>query len=160
MSGSTQIMPRDPQLSFAFEARVSIAKPLDLGTTRAGHRRVIPILGGTIEGPRIKGKVLEGGADWQILHSDGAADLEARYTLETGDGALIYVTNRGMRRGSPDVLKRLNSGEKVDPDQLYFRTYTTFETSSHTYQWLADAVCVGTGERYPEGVVVRFFQVL
>ena len=70
-------MPRDPQLSFAFEARVTIAPPLDLGVTRAGHRRVIPILGGTFEGPRIRGKVLEGGADWQILHGDGAADLEA-----------------------------------------------------------------------------------
>ena len=67
-------MPRDPQLSFAFEARVTIAPPLDLGDTRAGHRRVIPILGGTFEGPRIRGKVLEGGADWQILHADGAAD--------------------------------------------------------------------------------------
>jgi hypothetical protein len=153
-------MPRDPQLSFAFEARVTIAPPLDLGVTRAGHRRVIPILGGTFEGPRIRGKVLEGGADWQILHADGAADLEARYTLQTDDGALIYVINRGMRRGPAEVLQRINRGERVNPDEIYFRTYTTFETSAPAYQWLADSVCVGTGERYPDGVVVRFYQVL
>jgi hypothetical protein len=153
-------MPRDPQLSFVFEAHVSIAAPLDLGNTRAGHRRVIPILGGDFEGPRIRGKVLEGGADWQILHPDGAADLDARYTLHTDDGALIYVVNRGMRRGSPDVLRRLNAGEPVDPDEIYFRTYTTFETSAPAHQWLADSICVGTGERYPDRVVVRFYQVL
>jgi hypothetical protein len=153
-------MPRDPKLEFVFEARVEIAMPIDLGITRAGHRRVIPITGGSFEGPRISGKVIEGGADWQILHPDGAADLEAKYTLHTDDAALILVTNRGMRRGSPEVLKRLNAGERVDPDELYFRTYTTFETSAPQYQWLADSVCVGSGERYPDGVVVRFYQVL
>ena len=104
--------------------------------------------------------MLEGGADWQILHADGAADLEARYTLQTDDGALIYVINRGMRRGPAEVLQRINRGERVNPDEIYFRTYTTFETSAPAYQWLADSVCVGTGERYPDGVVVRFYQVL
>ena len=69
-------MSRDPQLEFVFEAQVQIAPPIDFGVTRQGHRRVIPILSGEVEGPRLQGTVMEGGADWQILHTDGAADLE------------------------------------------------------------------------------------
>jgi len=107
-------MPREPQLSFAFEARVRIAAPIDLGVTRIGHRRIIPILGGEVTG-QLSGNVMAGGADWQILHADGAADLEARYTIQTDDGALIYVLNRGMRRGDPETLQRLNTGQPVDP---------------------------------------------
>ncbi len=153
-------MARTPQLEFAFEARVSIAPPLDMGVTRAGHRRVIPILGGTFEGPRIRGKVLPGGADWQILHPDGAADLEARYTLETEAGSLVYVTNRGMRRGDPAILQRLNSGEKVDTSLYYFRTVASFEASAAECEWLTAALFVGSGERGPDHVVVRFWQIL
>jgi hypothetical protein len=148
-----------PQLEFAFQAHVQIAAPLDLGITREGHRRVIPILGGTVEGPQINGRVVPGGADWQILHGDGAADLEARYTLECSD-ALIYVTNRGYRRGDANVLRRLNAGDRIDPAEYYFRTVATFETSAPEFQWLADALFVGSGERQPDGVIVGFWRVL
>jgi hypothetical protein len=153
-------MPREPQLTFAFEMQARLGKPLDLGVTRQGHRRIIPILGGEFEGDRIRGRVLEGGADWQILHTDGAADLEARYTLQADDGALIYVNNRGMRRGDPELLRRLNSGQPVDVDQIYFRTIATFESSAESCAWLTNALFIGTGQRYPDRVVVRFYQVL
>lgn len=157
-------MIQTPTLEYAFEARVDIAAPLDHGNTRAGHRRVIPILGGSVEGPNLRGKVLAGGADWQILHADGAADLEARYTLELvtkdGGGALAYVTNRGYRRGDPAVLARLNSGETVDPAFYYFRTVAMMECSHPDYLWLADGLFVGSGERSATGVVVRFWRVL
>jgi len=152
-------MPREPQLSFAFEIRVRIGAPMDLGITRAGHRRIIPIAGGEVDG-QLRGKVLASGADWQILHADGGADLEARYTIQTHDGALIYVLNRGMRRGDPELLQRLNSGQPVDPDQIYFRSVATIETSAPAYSWLADALFVGSGERHPDRVVLRFYRVL
>lgn len=153
-------MIQTPTLEYAFEARVDIAAPLDHGNTRAGHRRVIPILGGTVDGPNIRGKVLAGGADWQILHADGAADLEARYTLELEGGALAYVTNRGYRRGDPAILGRLNAGETVDPALYYFRTVAMMECSHPGYLWLANAIFVGSGERSANGVVVRFWRVL
>jgi hypothetical protein len=153
-------MPREPQLSFAFEARVRIAAPIDLGITRNGHRRIIPILGGEVSGAEIEGTVIPGGADWQILHADGAADLEARYTIQTSDGALIYVLNRGIRRGDTEALRKLNSGEPVDVSQIYFRSVATFETSSLKHSWLADALFVGAGERYPDRVVLRFYRIL
>jgi hypothetical protein len=153
-------MPREPQLSFTFEARVRIGAPIDLGVTRKGHRRIIPILGGEVSGAEIRGVVIPGGADWQIVHPDGAADLEARYTIQTHDGALIYVLNRGIRRGDPEVLKRLNAGQAVDMAQIYFRSVAVFETSAVAFSWMADALFVGSGERHPDHVVLRFYRIL
>ena len=74
-------MPVSPELEFAFEIVANIGTPLDLGLTPHGRRRIIPVLGGHFEGPGIRGRILPGGADWQILRADGAAELDARYTL-------------------------------------------------------------------------------
>jgi hypothetical protein len=149
-----------PELRFAFELAVEVHAPLDLGTTQAGHRRVIAIASGVVSGPRFNGRVLPGGADWQILRPDGTADLEARYVIECVDGALISVVNRGVRHGPPDVLARLNQGEPVDPSAYYFRSVASFETSAPQHAWLTRAVVIGAGQRYPDKVVVRFWEVL
>ena len=149
-----------PGLRFAFEIDVEVATPLDLGQTQAGHRRIVPIAGGLVSGPKLQGRVLPLGADWQILRSDGAADLDARYTIQTDDGALIYVVNRGVRHGPPEVLARLNRGERVDPAAYYFRSAASFETSAPQHAWLTRAVVVGVGERYPDKVVIRFWELL
>ena len=149
-----------PELRFAFEVAAQVGTPLDLGQTQNGHRRIIPIAGGTFEGPRLKGRILPGGADWQILRPDGSAELDARYTLETDAGALIYVVNRGMRHGPREVLEKLNRGERVDPGAYYFRSAATFETSAPECQWLTRAVVLGVGERYPDKVIIRFWEVL
>jgi len=133
--------------------------PLDLGTTQNGHRRIVPVLGGRVEGPKLRGRVLPGGADWQILEADGTARLDARYTLETEQGALIYVNNRGIRTGSPEILARLNSGERVDPASYYFRTVASFETSAPGLLWLSRAIFLGMADRFPNQVAIRFWQV-
>jgi Protein of unknown function (DUF3237) len=149
-----------PELRFAFQADVQVGAPLDFGETQNGHRRVIPIQGGRVEGARLKGRIVPGGADWQILHSGGAASLDARYTIEADTGALIYVVNRGLRHGPPEVLERLNRGERVDPGSYYFRSVATFETSAEEFAWLTRAIILGVGERYPDNVVIRFWQLL
>jgi hypothetical protein len=149
-----------PELRFAFEIEVGVATPLDLGQTQAGHRRVVPIAGGTVSGPRLQGRVLPVGADWQILRPEGTADLDARYTIQTDDGALIYVVNRGVRHGPADVLARLNQGERVDPASYYFRSSANFETSAPQHAWLTRTILVGVGERYPDKVVIRFWELL
>jgi Protein of unknown function (DUF3237) len=149
-----------PQLTFAFEITVDVQPPLDLGETQAGHRRIVTIARGVVSGPKLEGRILPGGADWQILRPDGTADLDARYTIQAGDGALIYVINRGVRHGPADVLARLNQGERVDPASYYFRSAATFETSAPQHAWLTRAVMVGVGERYPDKVVVRFWELL
>jgi len=152
--------PSAPELRFVFELDVEVSVPLDLGQTQAGHRRIVPIAGGVVSGPRLEGRVLPVGADWQILRPDGTAELDARYIIQTRAGALIYVVNRGVRCGPPEVLARLNRGERVDPGSYYFRSAATFETSSTEDAWLTRAIIVATGERYPDKVAIRFWEVL
>jgi hypothetical protein len=138
---------------------VEVGAPLDLGQTQAGHRRIVPIAGGVVSGPRLAGRVLPVGADWQILRPDGTAELEARYTIQTSAGAVIYVVNRGIRHGPPEVLDRLNRGERVDPASYYFRSVATFESSAEECLWLTRAIILGVGERYPDKVALRFWEV-
>jgi len=148
-----------PELSLAIEARAQVGPPLDLGSITAGRRRIIPILGGTFEGSGIRGRILTGGADWQIVRSDGVAELDTRYTLETDDGKLIYVQNAGIRHASPEVTAKLMKGEPVDPSLVYFRTVPKFETSAPELAWLTRSIFVGTGERYPADVLLRFWKL-
>ena len=151
--------PPAPGLQFAFEARVEVGAPLEVGQLSRGTRRIVPILRGTFEGPGIKGKVMPGGADWQIIGADGFSELDTRYTLETDTGRLIYVQNAGIRHAAPEVMQRLLRGEVVDPKLVYFRTVPKFETSAPELQWLTRNVFIGTGERYPNEVVIRFWRV-
>ena len=90
--------PPIPRLEFLASANVKVAAPYMLGATTFGERRIVPILSGRLEG-RVNAEVLPGGADWQVVGHAGAIYLEARYTLRTDDGALIYVRNQGIRRG-------------------------------------------------------------
>jgi len=150
---------KSPELVFAFEARVQVGPPLDVGPVSAGRRRIIPILSGTFEGPGLKGRVLPGGADWQIVRADGVAELDTRYTLETDDGKLIYVQNPGIRHAPPEVTARLMKGESVDPSLVYFRSAPKFETSEPELAWLTRSIFVGIGERFPADVVLRFWKL-
>jgi len=155
-----QQAPPPPKLEFAFEVRAEVADPTVVGQMPNGTRRIVNILGGTFEGPKIKGKVVPGGADWQIIREDGFTEVDARYTLQTDKGQLIYVSNVGMRHAPPEVMKRLNAGEAVDPSQIYFRAVPKFEASAADLQWLTRSIFVATGERYPNGVLIRFWRVL
>ena len=159
--GSTQTAtpPVPPKLVLALEAHVQLGTPIEVGQVPRGRRRIIPIVGGTFEGSGIKGKVLNNGADWQVIRPDGFADLDTRYALETDKGELIYVQNAGMRHAAPEVMAKLLAGERVDPSLVYFRTVPSFETSSPDLQWLTRSIFVGTGERYPTEVVVRFWRL-
>ena len=143
-----------------FQAEIALAPAQELGETPLGRRRIIGITGGRFAGERLSGRVLPGGADWQVVRADGVADLDARYTLETSDGALIFVTNRGYRHGPPDVLRRLSSGEAVDPSLYYMRTTPHFETGDARYAWLNRIVCVATGARRAAAVELEVFEVL
>jgi len=142
-----------------FKAEITLAAPQELGETPQGRRRIIGITGGRFSGERLSGRVLPGGADWQVIRADGVADLDARYTLETEDGALIYVRNRGYRHGPAEVLKKLSSGENVEPSLYYMRTTPRFETGDARYAWLNRIVCVATGARRAAAVELEVFEV-
>jgi len=139
--------------------RVQVGPPMEFGQVPAGRRRVIPILGGTFDGPDIRGTVLPGGADWQIVRDDGLAELDTRYALQTDGGSLIYIQNPGIRHAAPAVTKKLLAGEPVDPSKVYFRTVPNFETSAAELQWLTRAIFIGLGERHPDVVIVRVWKV-
>ena len=140
-------------------AEITLGAPQELGDTPQGRRRIIPITGGEFHGARLHGRVLPGGADWQVLRADGVAQLEARYTLETSDGALIYVRNDGLRHGTPDIMERLAKGESVLPELYYMRTRPCFETAHARYAWLNRIVCVATGARRAASVDLEVFEV-
>ncbi len=148
-----------PQLEFAFEAHVKVGAPIEIGDVSGGRRRVIPIVGGTFEGPALRGRVLDHGADWQIVRPDGLAELDTRYALETDQGGLVYVQNAGIRHAAPAVVRDLLAGRPVDPAAVYFRTVPTFETAVPELAWLTRSIFVGIGERYPNDVVIRFWRV-
>jgi hypothetical protein len=141
------------------KARIALGAPQELGDAPHGRRRIIPITGGEFSGARLSGRVLAGGADWQVVRRDGVAELEARYTLQTSDGALIYVANSGYRHGPADIIRRLSAGEAVDPAAYYMRTTPRFETGDERYAWLNRVVCVASGARRAAEVELEVFEV-
>ena len=122
--------------------------------------RIVPILGGEARGPKIRGTVLPGGADFKSVRKDGVIELTTRYVIRADSGALIYVENLGLRHGPPEVMERLMHGQKVNPDLIYFRTSPHFDTSAPEYEWLTRHLFIGTGVRKPDWVDLSFFQVL
>ena len=140
-------------------AEITLATPQELGETPHGRRRVIAITGGSFRGERLAGRVLPGGADWQLVRADGVAELDARYTLETVDRSLIYVRNFGYRHGPADVMRRLMAGDPVDPSLYYMRTTPRFETGAERYRWLNGLICVATGARRAAAVELEIFAV-
>jgi hypothetical protein len=148
-----------PQLSYVMTLRVNVGTPIEIGAVPKGRRRIIAIAGGTFEGPAVRGLVLAGSADWQIVRADGVTELDARYTLQTDAGELIYVQNAGIRHAPADVMQRLLAGGDVDPALVYFRTVPSFETAAPRLQWLTRSILVGSGERHPNEVIIRVWKV-
>lgn len=148
-----------PMLQLLYTSEIEIEAPLQVGHSPYGERRIINITGGTFAGSRMSGKILCGGADWQIVLKNGLTQVEARYTLQTDDGALIYVTNWGLRHGSTEAIARLGAGEYVDPHDYYFRTHPRFETGDPQYDWLNKVIAVAAGERLADKVIITVYEV-
>ena len=149
-----------PQLEHICDIAVEIAAAIEVGQTDMGLRRLIPITGGVVEGPRMRGKVLAGGADYQlILAGQTQAHLDARYVLELEDGARIWVHNTALRVTSAEDGARLIQGQAVDPDRVYFRCQPRFEAAHPQWQWLAQHQFIGVGLRLPDAVHLSIYQV-
>ena len=142
-----------------FTVDAELEAVLSLGHTPYGERRVVGITGGTVLGPKLKGRILPGGADWQIIRKDGAADIQARYIIETERGARLVVDSKGLRHGPPDVLERLARGDKVDPAQYYFRTVMRFETGDAELDWLNRILALARGRREARSVRLDVYEV-
>jgi hypothetical protein len=142
-----------------FTIYAELADIRHFGQTPYGERRVIDILGGRVEGPRLNGKILPG-ADWQIVRPDGVADLKARYGIETDDGARVLVHSDGLRHGPPDVIAALARGETVEPSRYYFRTVMRFESAAPALAWLNRILALGIGARERRAVHLDVYEVV
>ena len=150
----------DPSLKRVYRLEATLGDPLDLGHVAQGHRRIVPLTGGTFTGPELIGTLLPGvSADWQIVLPDGTALGDIRYTLRTDDGALLYVQSRGVRHGSPEVLARLGRGDDVDASEYTFRTSTQIETAAADLDWLNKGVFIGVAGRQPGAVIYDTYLV-
>jgi Protein of unknown function (DUF3237) len=140
--------------------QVAVVGPQKIGAVPYGSRVTAPITSGYFEGPRLKGKVLSGGADWTLLRSDGVLELDLRTTLQTDDGALIHMSSLGLRHGPPEVIAALGRGEAVDPSLYYFRTTPRFETAHPKYAFLNKLLAVSSGDRRAEGPIYTIDELL
>ena len=138
-----------PHLEFVVQLRVHIDNAYTVGDTPHGKRIIIPITGGTFEGPRLKGTILPGGADYQLANADGTrTELEAIYSIQTDDGTRIHVRNRGL------VCDNHSS--------YYFMTAPQFEAPADSpYAWLNNAlyVCQPEWTQAFAGIVLNVWMV-
>ena len=142
-----------------FTIEAELEPIMSLGRTPLGERRIVGILGGTVRGRRLNGRVLPGGADWQIVRADGATDIQARYTIESDAGARVLVDSVGLRHGPPDVIERLARGDSVDPALYYFRTAMRFEAGDPSADWLNRILAVAHGQRLAGAVRLDVYEV-
>jgi len=154
-----------PDLEFLFEARVQLhLPPLDHGPMSDGQRIVFLVKGGTFEGPNLRGRVVpDAGADWIRMRPDGVGTLDVRFSLETHDGALLYVRWEGRTWSAPEDTEYAFDVEKADDPagawRYYFRSAPVFETGDERYAWLNNIVTVCKSRTGDGGPIHRVFAV-
>lgn len=146
--------PKDtPQLEFALQLKVTLGQAFSIENTQHGRRTVIPITGGTFEGPGIKGTIINGGADYQLANAQGRTELEAIYCIKTDDDVYIHVRNRGIIAGGQDA-----DGKPT----FYFKAAPQFEAPADSkYGWLNNAlfVCAPEFSQQFQGIVLNVWKV-
>ncbi len=148
-----------PGLEFLFTLSAEVGEIVSLGAAPLGERRVVQITGGSFEGPQMRGTVL-GGADWQIVRTDGAIELDARYAIKEYRGGIVQVVSQGMRHGPPEVLAQLSRGEDVPADRYFFRTIMRFETGASELAQLNKTIAVATAARRARRVELQAWRLL
>lgn len=143
-----------------FTLELEVTPPLSVGASSAGTVRVIPFRGGTFHGQGVRGRLLDGGSDWQEIRSDGVLEIRARYLLETEGGERIEVRSDGVRSGSPEVLARLDCGELLPAQAYYFRTAIRLRTAAPRLARFNDLLAFSYGERFATGVRLQIFELL
>lgn len=153
VSAQNNVPAEAPQLEFALQLKVTLGETFSINNTQHGRRTVIPITGGTFEGPLLKGTIINGGADYQLANADGRTELEAIYCIKTDDGTYIHVRNRGI----------IANGKDADgKPSFYFRAAPQFEAPADSkYGWLNNSlfVCAPTFSSDFKGIVLNVWRV-
>ena len=156
MKSSAQVEPpkETPQMEFVMQLKVTIDEPYSCGDTQHGQRTIIPITGGTFEGPKLKGTILAGGADYQLANTSlNRTELEAIYCIKTDDGICIHIRNKGIIANGKD--------EEGKPT-FYFKCAPQFEAPTDSkYAWLNNAlfVCQPDWSQQFKGIVLNVWMV-
>lgn len=153
--------PLPLRTEFLFRLALSAGTPQMAGTAGRGELRIVPVTGGTAEGPRFRGEVLAAtAADWLRVDPDGTAHMDVRLTLRHEGGGIVYMSYTGIRTGAPEVLARINAGQAVDASEFYFPTAIRFETGAPELAWMNRVLAVGVGQRPPSGPTYDVYAVL
>ena len=155
LNASAQVeVPKDtPQLEFVMQLKVTLGESYSCGETQHGRRTVIPITGGTFEGPNIKGTILNGGADYQLA-TGGRTEIEAIYSIKTDDGIYIHIRNRGIIASG--------GAEQGGRPSFYFRCAPQFEAPADSkYAWLNNSLflCAPSFSQGFQGIVLNVWRV-
>jgi len=148
-----------PGLTHVCDFVIKLSRPHEMGVSPAGTRRIIPVVGGAVSGPLLNGWLLNVGADWQTVQSGGIAQLDARYAMETDDGAVIEIVGLGIRHASPDVTARIAAGEEVPPSDYYMRSFVKLESGHENYGWVNRALFVATGGKVGSTVRLSVYRI-
>jgi hypothetical protein len=141
------------------QIRCEVGALVSLGPAKYGERRYVPLAGGTVVGPELRGTIVDGGVDWQVARSDGVLDIAAHYVIRTADGALIEVQSDGMRHGRPEVMARLARGEAVARDEYFFRTVMRFQTGAAAWLHLNKVLALAVGQREAAAVLLDVYRI-
>jgi hypothetical protein len=138
---------------------VDFAGMVSIGQTPAGLRRIAPVTGGHFTGERLTGTVLPGGNDWVVNREDGVMVIDVRLTLQTDDGAMIYLTYQGRLLAGAEAMARFRKGGLLDSHEYSLAMFAKFECGDGRYAWLNNVIAVGTGEQTATGPIYSIFEV-
>lgn len=138
---------------------VDFAGMVSIGKTPAGLRRIAPVTGGTFTGERMNGKVLPGGNDWVVNREDGVMVIDVRLTLQTDDGAHIYLSYQGRFLAGSEAMARFSKGAMLEPHEYSLAMVARFECGDERYAWLDNVIAVGTGEQMAAGPVYSIYEI-
>jgi Protein of unknown function (DUF3237) len=147
-------MLKAPELTYFCTVTAHVGAIVEVSKTR----RYVPILGGHVTG-EITGKIGAGFNDYQFVRPDNTLEIQARYVIETDDGAKLYIENNGIRTASDAILEKMRRGEAVDPVSVYFRAIPRFETDHPAYLHLTRSLFISRGTRLPHAVELDFWRI-
>lgn len=156
---STSVPPLPHKHLITLRLDVDSAGAAQIGRTPEGQRTIAPVTGGTFEGERLSGKVLPGGADWVRFRSDGTMMIDVRLTLQTANGALIYLSYQGRFIGAAGAMAQLAQGKTLDAGSYSLVTVAKFECGDEQYAWLNDVIAVGIGEQSGFNPVYTIYEI-
>jgi len=159
MEASEPLKIPQPRLEECFQIEAMVDTPVVIGQDNIhGLRRLIPVTSGIVTG-KLKGVVLPGGVDSQVVRPDGFTELSARYGIKLDDGTSVFIENNGIRRVDPKYAAEVAAGNIVDPKHVYFATVPKFEVYDESLRWLEQSIFICYATRLPDKVLLRFYQL-